>query len=96
MFRLAFPAAVTVLVTLTACAVPPDAAPPTAEPVDLSTCGGEAYLPLVGRNVAAVTLPEGRGLRVIGPDDSVTMDFSPSRLNIVYDELGIITRVYCG
>jgi len=37
-----------------------------------------------------------RGTRVIGPDQAVTMDFRPNRLNITYGKLGRIERVYCG
>jgi hypothetical protein len=61
------------------------------------TCNLAGAEALVGQNIAAVTLPADQGaIRVIGPDQAVTMDFSPSRLNIDHDKTGIITRVWCG
>jgi hypothetical protein len=35
-------------------------------------------------------------VRVIAPGDAVTQDFSPDRINIHVDELGIIRRLSCG
>jgi hypothetical protein len=34
--------------------------------------------------------------RMIGPGTMVTMDHRPDRLNICFDERGVITRVYKG
>jgi hypothetical protein len=34
--------------------------------------------------------------RIIRPGMAVTMDYSPTRLNITIDENGSIDRVYCG
>ena len=34
--------------------------------------------------------------RIIGPEDLVTMDHVPRRLNFAVGELGRIERVYCG
>ena len=35
-------------------------------------------------------------VRVIGPNQAVTMDFNPERINLETDAVGIITRVFCG
>ena len=84
---------------LAACAAPP------APPADTSTprvpdtgdaCGASGYAGLVGRPLAAVTLPADLGARIVAPDTVVTMDIRPDRLNIATDAGGIVTRVYCG
>jgi hypothetical protein len=52
---------------------------------------------LVGQDKSAAGNLAHKGpIRVIGPGQAVTMDFSPSRLNIDYDNAGKITRVWCG
>ncbi|MFD2814149.1 hypothetical protein ACFSYD_05895 [Paracoccus aerius] len=35
------------------------------------------------------------GTRQIGPDDAVTSDFRPERLNIEYGRTGLIEKVSC-
>jgi hypothetical protein len=37
-----------------------------------------------------------RTVRVVGPGDAVTMDYSPERLNINLDEKGMIVEFRCG
>ena len=86
MYRPAPAVAATLL--LAACAV--------AETGEDAACGADEYQSLLGSNIAAVTLPAESNIRTIGPDEAVTMDFLPSRLNIAYDDSGTITRVYCG
>ena len=80
--------AVAATLVLAACAV--------ADTGDGASCGADEYRSLLGSNIAAVTLPAEPNIRTIGPDEAVTMEFLPSRLNIAYDESGTITRVYCG
>ncbi len=63
---------------------------------DDEQCDAADYRDLVGSNVAAVTLPSGRDIRVFGENDIVTQDYRPERTNIVYDTGGKIRRVYCG
>ncbi|MCZ0960399.1 I78 family peptidase inhibitor [Paracoccus benzoatiresistens] len=66
----------------------PDAAP--------DTCRASAYQGLVGQPIevlAAMTFPI--GTRRIGPDDAVTSDFRPERLNIEYGSTGRIEKVSC-
>ena len=67
---------------------------PPAESAD--ACGATGYASLVGTNIAAVTLPAGLNMRIIGPGDVVTMDLRLDRLNFETDAAGVITRVYCG
>lgn len=73
----------------------PAATPATAEEATAQdTCGAQQYASMIGTNVAAVTVPE--GVRVIGPDTVVTMDFRADRVNIRTDAQGVITAVDCG
>lgn len=72
--------------------VPTEAAP---EPTE---CGAPKQQNLIGKTVddlAAVSF-ESPVSRFINPGDAVTEDFNPNRMNIVFDENGKITRVYCG
>ena len=71
------------------------ASPVIVQPKD--TCGAYPQIILVGENV------EGRSfdglapiVRLIGPRQAVTKDYRPERLNIMYDDDGIIMRLYCG
>ena len=66
------------------------------EAMDEDLCGAGDYQSLVGSSIAAVTLPSDLNHRVIGPNDAVTMDYNPERLNIYTDEDGVITEVKCG
>ena len=59
-------------------------------------CRASAYQGLVGQPVAvlaAMTFPI--GTRQIGPNDPVTSDFRPERLNIEYGRAGRIEKVSC-
>lgn len=70
-------------------------APASGNPDD--TCAAAGIQNLVGQDVsalAAVLLPE--PVRVIGPDDMVTMDFNPARTNIRLDENDRIVEITCG
>lgn len=60
-------------------------------------CEAVRYQPLVGQSRAALqglALPA--PVRLIGPGMAVTMDHAPGRLNIRYDESGVIREVSCG
>lgn len=59
-------------------------------------CGASNYQSLLGTNIAAITLPADLNHRIIGPDDAVTLDHVPSRLNILTDENGVVIEVSCG
>lgn len=70
---------------------------PVSEPPLEGTCGAEGLQGLVGQPASTLdTMRFANPLRVIGPDDMVTMDFRPDRLNIETDAAGRITRVRCG
>lgn len=60
-------------------------------------CPADGLQGLVGTHYTQLdssTLPD--LTRIIGPDNAVTMDFRPERLNIYYDEDGTVTEVRCG
>lgn len=72
--------------------------PPTATAPDTPTdeCGAAGYQGLIGQPrdvLAQMTFPI--GTRVIGPEDAVTADFRPDRLNIEYGRTGRIEKVSC-
>ncbi|MTE02012.1 hypothetical protein GIY56_17120 [Paracoccus sp. YIM 132242] len=78
---------------LSACEPMPVEPPPAQVPDD---CRASAYQGLVGQPVsvlAAMTFPI--GTRRIGPNDPVTSDFRPERLNIEYGQAGRIEKVSC-
>lgn len=60
-------------------------------------CGANALQSLVGQPAAVLeTIKFGVTTRVIRPGMAVTMDYSPSRLNIEIDDAEVISRVTCG
>ena len=68
---------------------------PTPPPV-VDECGAAGYQGLIGQPrtaLSAMNFP--LGTRVIGPEDMVTADFRPDRLNIEYGANGRITKVSC-
>ncbi|WP_207102062.1 I78 family peptidase inhibitor [Paracoccus shandongensis] len=78
---------------LAACEPMPVEPLPDAPPDD---CRASAYQGLVGQPIsvlAAMTFPI--GTRQIGPNDPVTSDFRPDRLNIEYGQAGRIEKVSC-
>ena len=61
------------------------------------TCGAAGLQQFLGQDVsvlAAVLLPN--PVRIIRPDEAVTMDFNPARTNIRLDEQDRIVEVTCG
>ena len=61
------------------------------EPCDLAP-----YRDLVGTDVKATSFPDDPRVRVFNLNDIVTRDYIPQRTNIVHDNAGRITQVYCG
>lgn len=60
-----------------------------------SGCVEGMFADLVGQPAAAAAVvPEPK--RIIRPGQPVTRDYIPSRTNVMLDENGVITRVYCG
>lgn len=90
------------LLALPACILPvpvPEGTPGAFEVVLDSgdPCGAGKLQRLVGEPRFAIedttfTAP----VRLIGPGDAVTMDFSPSRLNLEFGEDDRVARVFCG
>lgn len=80
--------------TLAACEPVPNA---PAQPVPPSDeCGASGYQGLVGqprRVLDSMKFP--LRTRVIGPDDAITADYVPARLNIEYGAGGLIERIAC-
>lgn len=68
--------------------------PPPAEAPD--ECGAKGYQGLIGQPreaLKSMTFPI--GTRLTGPDDAVTADFRPDRLNIEYARSGRIEKASC-
>lgn len=87
----------------TACAVVPPPEPDV--PVhgdDGGSCNANAAQGLIGRPAdtalgnEAQRLTGARTIRWIRPGDMVTMEYSPSRLNIHLDERHRVSRINCG
>lgn len=75
-----------------------DPAPPAGQPNDVrqGQCGAERLQGLVGQPkavLARMELPS--GARIIGPDQAVTMDYRPNRLNIETGPNARISRIGC-
>ena len=80
---------------LVACA-PSSDFPPVAPLPPENACGAAQYQSLIG-SVGDPTMFKGHTqLRIIPPGAAVTMDYSPTRLNVETDGAGIITRLHCG
>ncbi len=71
--------------------------PTPIPPPDLSSCGAIGLDGLIGSSITL--LPKSgawAALRVIEPGQMVTMDFSPTRLNVMVDDAGTILSLTCG
>lgn len=61
------------------------------------SCKPEQVEPFVGKHKSELPAEfTGGNVRVIGPNMAVTMDYVPSRLNILTDEDGIVQKAHCG
>lgn len=65
-------------------------------PLPEDACGASGYQGLVGKNLAAVTLPDDLNARVLRPGQVVTMEYLPERMNIDVDKTGAIRSIRCG
>lgn len=84
--------AVLALMPLAGCIAVAQSAPDTND-----TCGAAALQGLIGQSegvIAAMTFPP--PVRIIQPDQPVTMDYYAERLNIWIDQTGRIERITCG
>lgn len=67
-------------------------APPTS---GADTCNAAAYMGLIGQDsVVTLSVPEPK--RSYRPDEVVTQDFNPARVNFRLDETDVIIGVECG
>jgi hypothetical protein len=80
------------------CASVHAAPPPSTSAPGQDQCGAGVLQRLVGRGHGEIPPAEpGRARRVYSTEDAVTMDYSPQRLNIVYDaRTHRVVRVFCG
>ncbi len=85
----------------TAAASPPAATPPADTPPSLPTdaddkCNKAAHSGLIGKLISDPAVPAASpGVRHVGPNTQVTMDYRPDRLNIYFDDKNIITGMKC-
>jgi hypothetical protein len=88
------------LAACTASASPePAAAGPSSGGVAPVKCVVADFSALVGKPkdvLAATTFPQGLAVRVIAPNQPVTMDYSESRVNLLTDAKGVIREITCG
>lgn len=71
-----------------------DVPPPSREAFTDASCDFEAW---VGQPVDEAAVKEtGRVYRILKPDSMMTMDHNPERINVVHDDDGKVTRVWCG
>lgn len=69
----------------------------TSDLGDPDACGAVALQSLVGQNKNVLqTMTFAGPVWVLNPNDMMTMDFNPHRLNIISDAVGIIDVVRCG
>ncbi len=74
----------------------------TAEPVIEGGCDDTQAQWTVGKAVTEAEVEQARldagaeAVRTIKPDQMVTMDFNPDRLNLDMDEAGTVTAARCG
>lgn len=62
-----------------------------------SECGATDMQTLVGQPEDVLEEMRLQGpIRILGPDDAMTMDHRPDRTNIEIDEDGLINRIWCG
>lgn len=69
----------------------------TAPQLDLpQNCGAEKLQGLIGMSKTALENHEFEpGTRLIGPEDAITADYSPDRLNIEFGPDGNVSKVAC-
>lgn len=69
----------------------------TTAPPPAMTCGAAGLQGLIGQSALVLqTMRFGATTRILRPNDPVTKDYRPDRLNIIIDEKERISRVTCG
>jgi len=87
------------LAVLSGCARPVASSPPAAANTDCNASGVQSYL---GRNWRVTLNDEllrasrSQIVRVMWPGEPVTLELSPSRLNVLLDKQNTIQQLYCG
>ena len=83
-------------IALGACTANP--ADPMPAPDGPDQCRASQYQSFIGQNRSALPAqPAGQTWRVVCSTCAMTMDYNPSRLNIVYDtDTNVVTKVNCG
>ena len=72
-----------------------EVAAPTA-PDEGTECRSAEFQKLLWRPASALDGVSLKNTRVIHPDTAVTMDYRPTRTNVVIGKSGRIEKVYCG
>ena len=73
------------------------APPPEPLPRPSDSCHSEVFRGYEGRSGAALEgIVFAQPVRIIGPGDPVTEDYSPVRINFDLDQTGTIIRIWCG
>ncbi|PIE11207.1 MAG: hypothetical protein CSA72_03560 [Rhodobacterales bacterium] len=60
------------------------------------SCGASDYQGLVGKSLAAITMPADLNARIVPHGGAVTLDYDPDRMNIFLDRDGRIESITCG
>lgn len=69
---------------------------PTGE-VGSDTCGAAQAANLMGAPRSVVEFVDfEQPVRILGPEDVMTMDFNPNRLNFTIGPSGVVTKITCG
>ncbi|MGO1343291.1 I78 family peptidase inhibitor [Chromohalobacter japonicus] len=80
----------------------PDEAPQPPSMIQRDACGAEALQGYLGQRATDKTLAEletdsdAERVRVIGPNQAVTMDYRADRLNVKFDDQNNIVELICG
>ena len=72
----------------------PEGPPAACDATEAQQFIGRKASSSIGHSVLDMT--GARRLRWGAPDTVFTMDYREDRVNVIYDEQGIITRIYCG
>jgi len=106
MSRLLFAAtvAITALTVMTGCvrSVEPPAPPEPPVVVASIDCDASSVQPYIGRswrvtlNDELLRASTSQVIRVMWPGEPVTLELSPSRLNVLLDRQNTIQQLYCG
>lgn len=72
----------------------PGAPPASCNATEAQQFIGRKASEAIGRSVLAMS--KSRVLRWGGPNTAFTMDYREDRVNVIYDDAGVITRIYCG